>query len=136
MLQSPSFIHLDLDFCLSNDSWAWAVIHKDSCSCFLLKISWSVSCLCSVSSSSLFNSASRFWTFLKLSPYCSLFHLFSLCFSLLIFSFNTYAPHPETWTEFQHWCTTSLKDFSVNQQSSILKGLGPQSTLLALSRIG
>ena len=90
VLQSPSFSHLDLDFCLSNDSWAWAATHKSSCNCFLLQISKSVICLCNVSSSSLFSSSSRFWTFLKLSPYSSLFHIFSLHFSLLIsIFFNT-----------------------------------------------
>ena len=136
VLQSPSLIHLDLAFCLSKDSCDWAALHKSSWSCFLVIISLGVRCLSPVLVSNLFSSSSIFLYLLKVLPNCSLFHAFNFCFRLLIFSFNTYPPQPLCWLELHDSWTIFLNELSENQQSKILKGLGPQSTYLALRRIG
>jgi len=45
-------------------------------------------------------------------------------------------PHPFCWLDFQLSSTVFLKEVSDNQQSIILKGLGPQSAFLEHSNIG
>ena len=91
-LQSPSLIHLVLAFCVKIDAFECVATHESSCSCLLNFISSAVSCLSSPSTSSLLSSVSNLLIFYSMSSNWVLFHSFSLCFSLLIFSFKTKPP--------------------------------------------
>jgi len=60
-LRSPSLIHLDLAFCLNNDSCVWVASHNSCWSYFLSTRSLSSNCLSADTSSNLFSSSSICW---------------------------------------------------------------------------